>query len=142
MNTDKVKKTGSCLCGDVSFDVTGPLRDIVMCHCTQCQKSSGHHYAATSAADKDLAIHDKGGLAWYKSSDYAERGFCRNCGSNLFWRMPSREQTSILMGSFDQDMALPVSQHYFVGSRKHYYTLEPGIPQHDTFPKDIKLSKL
>lgn len=142
MNNDGLKKTGSCLCGDVTFDVIGPLRDIVMCHCTQCQKSSGHHFAATAADNEMLHIRDNGGLTWYKSSDHAERGFCNKCGCSLFWRMPSLEQTSILIGSFDEDLDIPISRHYFVADRKHYYTLEPDIPQFETYPKDADIESL
>ncbi len=132
---NETKKRGSCLCGAVKYEVSGPLRDIIMCHCTQCQKTSGHHFAATAAMNEQLTITEDTGLSWYKSSDHAERGFCNKCGSSLFWRMPSTERTSILVGSFDDDVMLPVSDHLFVAERKHYYELELGIKQHPTYPK-------
>ena len=40
-------KTGSCLCGEVAYEVTGPLRPVVNCHCLQCRKTTGHFMAAT-----------------------------------------------------------------------------------------------
>lgn len=131
------KKSGSCLCGAVKFDVTGPLGDITMCHCGQCQKTSGHHFAATGAASKDITIGGEEFVKWYKSSDYAERGFCRECGSSLFWRMPSRDMISIMVGSFDGDISLPVVRHYFVEDKKSYYELRDDAEKFDTFPPGI-----
>ena len=50
------KATGGCLCGAVKYQVTGVLRPVVACHCTQCQKTSGHHVAATSAPRENIAL--------------------------------------------------------------------------------------
>jgi len=135
MSEDSKIKAGSCLCGAVKFEVAGPLREIIMCHCTMCQKSSGHHFAATAANTTDLHVSDNGSLKWFKSSEHAERGFCSNCGSSLFWRMHGRDTTSILMGSFDEDIKLPVSSHVFMGERKSYYTPDASIIGHDAYPK-------
>lgn len=75
--------TGSCLCGAISFTVRGPLRPVIACHCVQCRKTSGHHVAATSAPRETIEI--RGLPVWYVSSEWARRGFCGTCGSNLFW---------------------------------------------------------
>jgi hypothetical protein len=44
-------KTVSCLCGDVRFELHGTLDGIIACHCTQCRKQTGHHWASTHTAD-------------------------------------------------------------------------------------------
>lgn len=136
MSSEIKKVTGGCLCGAVQYEITGPMRDIIMCHCVMCQKSSGHHFAATSAIDEDLQIKDTGTLKWFKSSDHAKRGFCSECGSSLFWKMSGLERTSILAGTLDEDLNLPVSTHYFVSEKKGYYKLDDGIQQYDTYPKN------
>ena len=61
-------RTGSCLCGAVSFETRGALRGVVYCHCSQCRKQTGHYYAATNVADDDLAIEGSGELNWYAAS--------------------------------------------------------------------------
>ena len=48
--------TGGCLCGGVRYTVTGPLRDIVACHCEQCRRSSGHFVAATACRQKYFTL--------------------------------------------------------------------------------------
>ncbi len=125
------KVTGSCNCGGVSYTVTGPLREVIACHCSQCRKQSGHFYAATSADDSDLAISDNGSLKWYAASDDAGRGFCGTCGSALFWKRHGSGQTSILAGSLDGDAGgIKLDRHIFVADKGDYYSLDDGLPLH------------
>ncbi len=78
---------GSCECGAVAYEVSGPLRPVVGCHCRQCRKTSGHYVAATQCAKSDVTLTMDRALKWYRSSTNAERGFCNTCGSSLFWRV-------------------------------------------------------
>ncbi|MEM7632849.1 MAG: GFA family protein, partial [Pseudomonadota bacterium] len=117
--------TGGCLCGDVSFRVTGALRPVIACHCAQCRKTSGHHVAATSAA-RD-AIRVKGTVTWYHSSPVARRGFCGNCGSNLFWDGPG-ENMSIFADALDQPTGLTLSGHIFCADKGDYYDITDDVP--------------
>ena len=59
------RATGSCLCGAVRYEVTGPLRKVVYCHCEQCRKTSGHFVAATACGADKLSILSVVGLLWY-----------------------------------------------------------------------------
>lgn len=120
---------GGCLCGAVRYTITGPLRDIVACHCSQCRRTSGHFVAATSAPAAALTVERDTGLAWYRSSDTAERGFCRVCGGNLFWRMLGSKDVSVMAGTLDAPTGLRISKHIFVADKSDYYTLEDGAPQ-------------
>ncbi|MBL4666397.1 MAG: GFA family protein, partial [Sneathiella sp.] len=65
-----------------------------------------------------------------------ERGFCNKCGSSLFWQMHTWDTTSIMVGSFDEDVQLPVSFQAFMKDRKSYYTPDNTIPSYETYPKD------
>jgi hypothetical protein len=99
---------GSCLCGEVAFEVTGTPVRFIYCHCRSCQKSSGSVHAANVA-------FPEGAVRWTHGEDLIEffvdtkenpgfpRSFCRNCGSPVpklsrnrqFWVVPS--------GSLDSD---------------------------------------
>ena len=94
-------KTGSCLCGAVTFELHGHLRPVVACHCTQCRKTSGHYSAATELDRSRLRITCDDGLRWYRSSDRAQRGFCSTCGSSLFWQADGAESVSMEAGAID-----------------------------------------
>ena len=74
---------GGCDCGAVRYQARGPLRDVTNCHCGQCRRTHGH-FAAYTNADKDgLSFIEDRGLKWYKSSDFARRGFCGECGASI-----------------------------------------------------------
>lgn len=120
-------RTGSCLCGGVAYSVTGPLRDVIACHCGQCRKTSGHHVAATQAPAAALIIERDETLTWYRSSDTAERGFCNRCGGNLFWRPIGGAHVSIMAGTLDDTSELSLKRHIFVRFRADYVDLPDGV---------------
>lgn len=119
-------KTGSCLCGDVAFELRGPLRPVIACHCTQCRKQSGHFGAFTDTANSDLVFVKQDGLAWFAASDIAKRGFCKHCGSLLFWKAHDRDHTSVAAGSIDGATGLRLEGHIFCADKGDYYTLADG----------------
>ena len=118
--------TGGCLCAEVSFRVTGPLRPVVACHCGQCRRSSGHYIAATSAPRDEVEI--EGEVRWYESSEEARRGFCPICGSNLFWD-GGGDMLSIFAGSLDAPTGLSLEGHIFCADKGDYYEIADGLPQ-------------
>ena len=124
-------KTGSCLCGGVKYQINGPMRPIVACHCSQCRKTSGNYVAATRVAKVDLVFDSMSTLKWYKSSDVAERGFCGTCGSNLFWQRQVGENTSIMAGTIDPPTGLHIAQHIFVGDKSDFYDLFDDVEKLD-----------
>ena len=121
---------GSCLCGAVRYRVDGPLRNVVACHCTQCRKQSGHHYAATDALDDDLTIEGADNLTWYAASDEARRGFCATCGSALFWKSETLNRTSIMAGSLDEHPGLKMEAHIYCADKGDYYEIPADAPHY------------
>lgn len=119
-------KTGSCLCGAVKYEVSGPLRDVIACHCEQCRKQTGNYMSATAAKDGDLRLVEKRGLKWYRSSAAAKRGFCSECGSVLFWKGDSRDYTAIAAGSLDGKTGLTLEGHIFCDNAGDYYEIAGG----------------
>jgi hypothetical protein len=119
---------GRCLCGAVQFEVHGPLRPIIYCHCTMCRRSSGHYVAATACAPRDLELKCSEGLRWYQSSAAARRGFCMHCGSQLFWEPRQGAHVSIMAGALDGRTGLTASEHIFVADAADYYRILDGLP--------------
>jgi hypothetical protein len=121
--------TGGCLCGAVRYEVRGPLRAVVACHCSQCRRTSGHFGAFSASHAEDLVLIEEEGLRWYQSSETARRGFCGVCGSNLFWEPVSGGRVSICAGTLDLPTGLATAAHVFVDDAGDYYTIGDGLSQ-------------
>ena len=130
---------GSCLCGAVSFTTTGRLRGVVYCHCSQCRKQSGHFYAATNVPDENLKVEGRDQITWYAASQSARRGFCRTCGSALFWKHKDLDYTSVLAGAFEKPTGLDSESHIFVADKGDYYEIADGLPQYEKSSPSVKV---
>lgn len=133
--------TGSCLCGAVKYQVIGALRPVVACHCGQCQKTSGHHVAATSAKREDFKLLEERGLKWFSSTVGIRRGFCQQCGGNLFWDKAELPSISIFAGTLDQPSGLQLVEHIYVEEKADYYEIMDGLPQRQGFSITAKVDQ-
>ena len=124
-----VRARGGCLCGGVRYEIRGPLRDVIACHCSQCRRTSGHFVAESQARTADLALLESATLAWFRSSPAAERGFCARCGGNLFWRPTGADPgvTSIMAGTLDTPTGLRVIRHIYAGDKSDYYEIADDV---------------
>ena len=121
--------TGQCECGSVSYQVTGALRDVVNCHCKQCQRTHGNFAAYTAARLKSLVLTSQEGLKWYVLSDRSKRGFCQHCGASLFWQATDKDYICIDAGSLINATGLKAVAHIFVASKGDYYDLSDELPK-------------
>ena len=122
---------GSCLCGAVSFEVEGELTPPDACHCSQCRKASGHYWASTDVLRDAVTIRGEDKVGWYQSSDKVRRGFCKTCGSSLFWDPVQSEKVAVAMGAFDDPTGTRLHMHIFVAEKGDYYDIADGLPQHE-----------
>ncbi|MDB4558651.1 GFA family protein [Amylibacter sp.] len=122
-------KSGSCLCGAVTYTLDGVLRPSMACHCTQCRKTSGHYWSATQVPTDKFTVTKNDGLKWYRSSNTARRGFCGECGSSMFWQLDGEDTTSVATGTLDGPTGIKTEQHIFVADKGDYYDIEDGVEQ-------------
>ena len=127
MNVASPRATGGCLCGAVRFEIHGPLRDVVNCHCGQCRRSHGHYAAYSAAARGDVVVTEGGGIKWYQSSAIARRGFCTQCGSSLFWEPADDDHTAVAAGSLDPPTGLKTVGNIFTDDAGDYYDIADDI---------------
>ncbi|MEZ5923700.1 MAG: GFA family protein [Hyphomicrobiaceae bacterium] len=122
--------TGRCLCGAVRYEADAPFRPVSVCHCRQCAQWTGAFVMATSvAADRFRLVSGDASLGWYSASEIAKRGFCRNCGSSLFWKPNDATRISIMAGTLDPPTGLKLDHHIFVADKSDYYDILDGLPQ-------------
>ncbi len=117
--------TGGCLCGAVRYRATGPLRDVVFCHCTRCRRTHGHFAAYTSCPRERLELVEQRGLRWYEA-DGRRRGFCSVCGASVFWERPGEATISIAAGTLDGPTGLRPGRHIFTADAGDYYEIADG----------------
>ena len=120
--------TGGCLCGSVRYEVRGPLRDVIACHCIQCRRTSGHFVAATACRRPSFTLVRQDTLRWYVAVPGFRRGFCSECGSSLFFEQPGGERVSIAAGSLDEPQRLKIAAHIFVSEAGDYYRIDDSVP--------------
>ncbi len=117
------KLTGGCLCGEVRYSIDGLVRSVVNCFCTQCQKTSGHHVAATRADKENFRLEQDTMLTWYTSSPGVQRGFCRQCGGNLFWDNSQENQISVMAGTIDKPTGLNTVKNIYTEDASDYFEI-------------------
>lgn len=120
---------GGCLCGAVRYEVRGLLRDVVNCHCSMCRRLHGSFGPHSKAPKNRIRLTRDAGLAWYRTSSLARRGFCRECGSGLFWEPFEQYATGIIAGSLDAPTGLRTIGHIFVGEKSDFYEITDNAPQ-------------
>ncbi len=126
------RATGRCLCGGVTYEVRGLLRDVVLCHCIECLRWSGSAGAFAAAHEDDLVV-DGDALRWIESPDssrHARRGFCGECGSGLFWKARGAERTGIAAGTLDEPTGIRQMAHIYTHHAPDWDTLpDDGLPR-------------
>jgi hypothetical protein len=100
----------------VTYQVRGPLRDIVLCHCVECRRWGGHVGAFAATRTEHLAIGESESLRWIDSPGSARdarRAFCVECGSSLFWKAANAERIGIAAGTLDGATGLRIAAHIY-----------------------------
>ncbi len=113
--------TGSCLCGAIKYTATAAKIHVGACHCKMCRQWAGGPYMAVECGDAVEFEHTED-LAVYSSSAWAERGFCRRCGSHLFYRFKSTNNHMMAAGSFDDESAFILDHQVFIDNKPDYYS--------------------
>jgi len=130
---------GGCLCGRVRFEITGPINNIVFCHCSQCRKAQGSAFAANGIVKSDEFNLVSGSdiLTGYESTPGQTKYFCQYCGSPIISKTNSRPgQVRVRLGTIDSDISERPVAHIFVSSRANWEEITGDLPQFDSYESD------
>lgn len=134
--TDTYK--GRCLCGAVQVEGRGAV-ETAICHCQMCRRWHGGPGIAANFSDGIQILSGETNIGWYESSEWAARGFCKTCGSTLFYRLKSApDELSGEAGTFDLPDDVPVKEHYFIDEKPGFYDFTDTAPRltgQETFDK-------
>ena len=123
-------KTGRCLCGAVTITVRGELGLVSYCHCTQCRRQTGLYYATTDAVMSEVEIAGRDRIGAFRASPEAERAFCRDCGSPLYWKADGAARLSLMAGLFPNQTGLKGGHHIYCADKGDFYEINDGLPQY------------
>lgn len=111
---------GRCLCGAVRFRAARVAAEVHACHCGMCRRWSGGPELAVEAGT-EVVFEGAENIAVFRSSDWAERAFCRICGSHLFFRTIETGGYSISPGLFDDESAFVLTEEIFIDHKPAFY---------------------
>jgi len=118
---EAIKQTGSCLCGTVRFTANKSSKKVGACHCDTCRKWGGGPFMEIDCGS-DISFEGEEAIEVYNSSDWAERGFCKKCGSHLFYRLKESKQHMIPVGLFDDQENFVFDSQVFVDKKPLFYS--------------------
>jgi hypothetical protein len=133
---------GSCLCGGVKFEITGPLLRPLNCHCSLCRKQHGAAFRSRARVRRSdfKWIQGEELVTYYEATRGYRRGFCRVCGSPILNRAEphspvaeshpqSLDEFGIALGTLDDDPGIRPESHIFVGSKASWFEITDDLPQ-------------
>jgi hypothetical protein len=122
--------SGGCQCGAVRFRVEGALSDASVCHCRMCQKASGNFYLPLVSVRGAKLEWTRGEPKKFRSSNFAFRGFCGECGTPLTYEAP--DGIALAIGAFDDPSGLAPIIQWGIESKLPYVDHVPELPGEDT----------
>ena len=131
---------GSCLCGNVTYEVTGSFDSLYLCHCKYCQKDTGSAHAAnlfSSSAQLTLLSGEESLQQFNLTDTRHSKCFCRNCGSAMPWQVPGMF-VIVPAGSLDTTVdveAIPTTAHLFLASQADWEQNSANAPRFNKFPE-------
>lgn len=118
---------GHCLCGAVTITLRNPKQQVEVCQCSMCRRWGGAFYSALSGESFDISGEDS--VSIYRSSDWAERAFCKLCGSNLWYKFLPTGNRSFLAGLFPAADGYPVEREIFADEAAAWCKLSGNHPR-------------
>ena len=112
---------GSCLCGAVQISAKAMSHKMGACHCSMCRKWSGGPFLSTDCGS-EVNFQGEEHIAIYDSSEWAQRGFCKKCGTHLFYLLKTPKQYMIPIGIFDKATTLHFDHQIFIDEKPDYYS--------------------
>ena len=119
--------TGQCLCGAVSYVAEGVANHFHSCHCGMCRRWSGGPGMAVNASS--VAFNGEHNVGRYSSSEWAERGFCKQCGSSLFYHLKGSDDYILWLGTLDDQSAFTMAGEIYIDAKPNSYAFAGDHPR-------------
>lgn len=118
--TETTERKGRCLCGEVTVVAASSSNEVHACHCEMCRRWGGGPFMEIDCGS-DVQFSGEAQISVFSSSEWAERGFCRQCGTHLFYRLKATGEHMITVGLFAADAKLAFTKQVFIDEKPAYY---------------------
>ncbi|TVZ41085.1 hypothetical protein P886_0424 [Alteromonadaceae bacterium 2753L.S.0a.02] len=129
---------GSCLCGEVSYELSGNIGLFQYCHCSRCRKFTGSAHGANLfvAIDQFKWLTGENFVSTYSPefTKYFATAFCKQCGSSLPWHSKNGKVVIVPAGTLDTMPDIKPIQNIFCASRADWYVPPAELPEYDELP--------
>jgi len=129
--------TGSCLCGQVRYEIFAEMGAITHCHCPSCQKAHAAAFSSVTSVPLDglKFVAGKELLKYYESSAGKKRYFCSHCGSQIYAKRDDQNHYILRMGTIDGDPGIRPIQHIFTSYKAPWYNIHDDIAEFSGWPE-------
>ena len=129
MSDAAVTLAGGCLCGAIRYHCAAQPCDVHYCHCRLCQKAFGNVFAVFGSLPMAALSFTRGKPRHFRSTPYAERGFCDACGTPLTFRYLRSEWIAIAIGSLDRPENVRPEMHWGIESQVPWLAIHDDLPR-------------
>jgi len=130
---------GRCQCGGIRYQVSDGPRQVVACHCTECQTQSGSAFGMTMVVAEAAFSITMGEPRFYRSTSSTGRAklgaFCPDCGTRIYHQPEWRKGTiSVKPGTLDETGWLRPDIHLWTSSKQGWVTIPEGVESYEKQP--------
>lgn len=118
--SDTISANGACLCGAVKFSVSNIKPHVGACHCDMCRKWTGGPLMTVDCGS-EIQFEGDDNISVYESSEWADRAFCKKCGTNLYYRFKAANQFFMMAGLFADNSQFDFNHQVYIDEKPHYY---------------------
>ncbi len=137
MNHPAQRISGACFCGNVHFSITLPVKWCAHCHCSVCRRIHGAPFVTWIGVANEQCTLDERDVIWYSSSADAERGRCRHCASQMFFRSKRWPgELHIALASLKESRDIKPQSHVFYADAVNWFEHSDHLPKFATVPSD------
>ena len=126
---------GRCLCRGIRFEVRPPTLFVAHCHCRWCREAHGAAYVTWvgAALERFRLLEGAELLEWYRSTPHSRRGFCRRCGTTLFFSSElAAGEMHVTRASLPGDIDRSPQLHCFFDQHAAWASVGDGLPRIDS----------
>jgi hypothetical protein len=117
---------GRCMCGDIRYEITGPMFDVVHCHCESCRRHSSAAFVTFFLVDKAHFRYARGTPVLYMSSPGVGRTHCGRCGSPISYE--NAQEFALYACTLDDLTLVKPEGHVMVGEMLPWLVLGDDLP--------------